>query len=145
MNTIRIAVVAVAIVSLAAGYAPSMLADDARIPGAGGGSSNQEKIIEGTLEKYDLTLNKITIRGIGEDRMTMDAVRSLKAKDGTKRVPMATVKPGQKIRVYYVEKGDKKLAKDVEVVHKSPDEESTSPGPKKDKESSEELPKIPGA
>src|ERR1041385_4325552 len=87
-----------------------------KIPGAGSGSSTHESVIEGTLEKYDSVLNKLSIKGIGDDKMTLDAVPSLKAKDGTRRVPMATVKQGQKIRVVYSEKGKKKVAKDVEVV-----------------------------
>lgn len=114
-----------------------------KIPGAGSGSSASENVIEGTLDKYDSTLNKLTIKGIDEDRMTLDAVPSLKAKDGTKRVPMATVKQGQKIRVIYVEKSKKKLAKDVEIVR---DEESEEPTPKKEKEKDDKGdPKIPGA
>ncbi len=115
-----------------------------KIPGAGSGSSQRESIIEGTLDKYDPVLNKLSIKGIDEDRMTLDAVPSLKAKDGTRRVPMATVKQGQKIRVIYTEKNKKKIAKDVEIVKS--EEESTAPKKEKGEKSSEpDTPRIPGA
>jgi hypothetical protein len=114
--------------------------EGARIPGAGSGPGIHESIIEGTLDKYDSTLNKLTIKGIDEDKMTLDAVPSLKAKDGNRRVPMATVKTGQKIRVTYSEKNKKRIAKDVELVK----EESDETGSKKEKPGKDE-PRIPGA
>ena len=128
------------------GWIARLHAEEApKIPGSGSGPSSHESVIEGTLDKYDPVLNKLTIKGIDEDRMTLDAVPSLKAKDGSRRIPMATVKQGQKIRVVYAEKGKKKLAKDVEVVK---DEEEREPakkekGDKGDKDSA--TPRIPGA
>lgn len=117
----------------------------AKIPGTGSGSSSQENVIEGTLEKYDPVLNKLTLKGIDEDRMTLDAVASLKAKDGTRRIPMGMIKKGQKIRVEYTEKGKKKIAKDVEVVKGEGETEAAKKekGLKDDKETA--TPKIPGA
>lgn len=109
--------------------------ESARIAGAGGKSSFAESIVEGSLEKYDSVLNKLIVRGIDDDKMTLDAVRSLKAKDRDKRIPMGMVKQGQKIRVFYIEKGDKKIAKDVEVVHDAPEVNKSStemPGAKDD-------------
>jgi hypothetical protein len=115
-----------------------------KIPGAGpGGSSASESVIEGTLDKYDSTLNKLTIKGIESDKMTLDAIPSLKAKDGTRRIPMAMIKQGQKIRVIYAEKNKKKIAKDVELVRD--DDEEPTQTPKKDKEKEEKgEAKIPG-
>ncbi len=133
---------------LCAGSAPLMAQETPKIPGAGsGGMSAHESVIEGTLDKYDSVLNKLTIKGIDEDRMTLDAVPSLKAKEGTHRIPMAIVKQGQKIRVIYTEKGKKKIAKDVEIVK---DEELPENGTKKAKPERPEkgdagTPRIPGA
>jgi hypothetical protein len=118
-------------------------AESPKIPGAGGSTSQNESMIEGTLEKYDPVLNKLTIKGIDEERMTLDAVQSLKAKDGTRRVPMATIKQGQKIRVNYAEKGKKKIAKDVEIVRN--EEEPTASKKEKSEKSETAAPKIPGA
>lgn len=127
-------------------FSTEVIAEEApKIPGAGSGSSSHENFVEGTLDKYDSVLNKLTIKGIDEDRMTLDAVPSLKAKDGSRRVPMATVKQGQKIRVSYIEKGKKKVAKDVEVV-KDAEEHETAKKEKGDKgEKESATPKIPGA
>ena len=126
--------------------ARSQAEETPKIPGAGSGPSSHESVIEGTLEKYDPVLNKLTIKGIDEDKMTLDAVASLKAKDGSRRIPMATVKQGQKIRVMYTEKGKKKIAKDVEVVKDEAESEKKEKGDKSDKGDKESAtPKIPGA
>ena len=117
-------------------------AEAPKIPGAGG-SAQHESAIEGTLEKYDPVLNKLTIKGTDEEQTVLDAVQSLKAKDGSRRVPMATVKQGQKIRVIYAEKNKKKIAKDVEIVK---NEEEAAPSKKeKGGKSETTTPKIPGA
>jgi len=146
-NNSFLCVLVVAIVG--SGSVIALAEESPKIPGAGSGSgsSMHESIIEGTLDKYDPVHNKITIKGIDEDRMTLDAIASLKAKEGTRRMPMAMVKQGQKIRVIYTEKGKRKIAKDVEVVK---DEEVTETSSKQDKsdkpgKSDSETPSIPGA
>jgi hypothetical protein len=145
-NVVMVVAILSALVAATTWPSTARAEDTPKIPGAGpgGSSGGHESVIEGTLDKYDSTLNKLTIKGIDEDKMTLDAVPSLKAKDGTKRLPMATVKLGQKIRVFYAEKNKKKIAKDVEIVR---DEEEQSSGKKeKEKEKSgKDEPVIPGA
>ena len=121
MKIVKVSAAIAGVFAVVCAVAATLQAGDApRIPGAGTGSSTVESIIEGSLEKYDSVLNTLTIRGIDDDKMTLEAVRALKAKDGTRRIPMGMVKQGQKIRVFYVDKGGKKTARDVELVHDAP-------------------------
>jgi len=86
----------VAVVSIGAARADAE--EVPKIPGAGGGSSTHDSVIEGTLDKYDSVLNKLSIKGIGDDKMTLDAVPSLKAKGRHPSRPDGYVKQGRNTR-----------------------------------------------